>query len=900
MNTLHKFRTLSLGLLSFALVACGGGGGGGGGATNNPPQVNAGANFSVSVGAEVTLAGSATDSDGDTLSYSWSLTGTPAGSSVSLNNSGQLNATFTPDLAGAYTADLMASDGTDQASSSVIVTVTQTGSSNTPPVVNAGSNFTVEVGTVANLSGSASDSDGDALNYTWSFTSTPSGSTANLTTPSELGTAFTPNLTGTYTVSLMVSDGTDQVSNTVTVTAVPANDPYNGGTYNGGTVPPAQVGATVVGLTIEELSGSNQTSVPVTFGQIFAPGEIPTGSLIAVRLADGSQNLLPSQVNKKATHADGSLRHAVITTRLPTLVANSQQGIEIVVVDAVSTAASVQLADLLTTNFTGQVSLTVSGTTYTASIVDLLNTTQSQTWLSGSEVSEWMVTAPFKTAGGTEHPHLTARFNVRAFASFDSVRVDVTVENNWAYVTAPQNFVYDTTVSICGNNVYSKTGLTHYHHARWRKTFWCGNEPAIHVKHDTDYLIDSNAIPNYDRNMVIPESDLASMEVSFTGSKTEPNGIGLASAYMPGTGAHVDIGPIPRWSIRYLLSQDKRAKDAMLGTDNLAGSWSTHYRDKNTGRPILLSDYPYMTVIGNASDTQNPATGQYESFPTCGGDCSTPYEHDLAHQPSFAYMSYLVSGDQYYLEELQFWANYNLLQSNPHYRGFEKGLFKSGQLRGQAWSLRTLGQAAYITPDINTLKGYFVDRLSDNLTYYKDSYIGGVKDNALGVITDGYSVVYNSDRGTATWQEAFFTWSSGYLVELGFTEAQPLLNWKATFPVSLMTDSGFCWIYASSYYLNVRDSSSNAIYSTFAEVYQASISDDLTTCQNSNSAPGQAVGEMVGYASEPTGYPANIQPALAVSTISNQANSLDAWAKFDNRTVKPNYSSFPNFAVIPR
>ena len=36
----------------------------------------------------------------------------------------------------------------------------------------------------------------------------------------------------------------------------------------------------------------------------------------------------------------------------------------------------------------------------------------------------------------------------------------------------------------------------------------------------------------------------------------------------------------------YLLSMDKRAKDVMLGTADLAGSWSSHFRDK---RPTARS-----------------------------------------------------------------------------------------------------------------------------------------------------------------------------------------------------------------------------------------------------------------------------------------------------------------------
>ena len=62
-------------------------------------------------------------------------------------------------------------------------------------------------------------------------------------------------------------------------------------------------------------------------------------------------------------------------------------------------------------------------------------------------------------------------------------------------------------------------------------------------------------------------------------------GVGLANAYMPSTGGREDIGLLPGWAATYLLSMDKRAAEVTLGTGDLAGSWSIHYRDRQTDRP---------------------------------------------------------------------------------------------------------------------------------------------------------------------------------------------------------------------------------------------------------------------------------------------------------------------------
>jgi hypothetical protein len=46
-----------------------------------------------------------------------------------------------------------------------------------------------------------------------------------------------------------------------------------------------------------------------------------------------------------------------------------------------------------------------------------------------------------------------------------------------------------------------------------------------------------------------------------------------------------------------------------------------------------------------------------------------------------------------YLEEAYFWANYCLLDSWPHPRQNERGIL-AGQIRGDAWGLRNLADAA--------------------------------------------------------------------------------------------------------------------------------------------------------------------------------------------------------------
>jgi N-acetylneuraminic acid mutarotase len=117
---------IALGLITIVGSSGGGGGDGADGSTtNNVPVADAGPDQDFSTGSLVTLDGSgSSDADGDTLTYSWSITSAPEGSTAALSDAAIVNPTFTPDVAGEYTIQLVVNDGTeDSDADTVLVTV---------------------------------------------------------------------------------------------------------------------------------------------------------------------------------------------------------------------------------------------------------------------------------------------------------------------------------------------------------------------------------------------------------------------------------------------------------------------------------------------------------------------------------------------------------------------------------------------------------------------------------------------------------------------------------------------------------------------------------------------------------------------------------------------------------
>ncbi len=123
MQYVRPFRGVVLSVLfgvALLFVGCDSGGVNGG---NQPPTVDIAVSSStVDVGTQVVLDGSgSSDPDGGTLSYSWSLN-TPSGSQASLSDASVVQPTFTPDVAGDYTATLEVSDGDATRSASTTIT----------------------------------------------------------------------------------------------------------------------------------------------------------------------------------------------------------------------------------------------------------------------------------------------------------------------------------------------------------------------------------------------------------------------------------------------------------------------------------------------------------------------------------------------------------------------------------------------------------------------------------------------------------------------------------------------------------------------------------------------------------------------------------------------------------
>ncbi len=235
--------------------------------SNDPPIAHAGDDQIVVAGTLVTLDGSGSyDEDPtQTITHAWTQTAGPA---VTLSNASAVSPSFTPTIAGVYTFSLEVTDHLGAVSAADTVTITVT---NDPPIANAGTDQAVLVATQVTLNGSSSsDPDGHTpLTYGWMQTS---GTSVTLTGADTAQPTFTaPSIAGTLTFSLVVTDSLGVVSepDTVTITVT-----------NGEPVAHAGEDQTVLVGTQVTLDGSSSSDpdghTPLTYGWTQTSGTLVT------------------------------------------------------------------------------------------------------------------------------------------------------------------------------------------------------------------------------------------------------------------------------------------------------------------------------------------------------------------------------------------------------------------------------------------------------------------------------------------------------------------------------------------------------------------------------------------------------------------------------------------------
>lgn len=557
--------------------------------------------------------------------------------------------------------------------------------------------------------------------------------------------------------------------------------------------PDCPFAAAVVALLVSSLSAAPLTTVtltpasdqptdmlaPVTFGLVLKAGDVPKEKMIAVYSGGKPVN---AQIDVKRHNDDGSVRFAIISLFQPVgQIPPERTVLEFIATDAKKTSESRMPTEvvkkLLAGDFDAAVTLKFpDGKSATASVRKLLAAAGDKvdTWLTGPIVTEFLLMGHPVDADGQTDPDLNVQFQVRCYEGGKAIRVSVVVENcqdTWA-----GNIGYDVAITLGkdGKVVLNKSGVDHEPLSRWRKVFWYPAPLAeVHVAHDPASLFATRALPNFDLSFTVPEKSLENMAAGWASWRNELMGPGFLARFMGMTGGRDEINFYPVWTVRYLLSMDPRAKEVVLGHGNLAGSWPIHVRNSKTGRIMTIDERPEFWLDGRGKDkpawkpARKPLTGK-----------GMQLQPDGAHVGSFAFVPFLATGDYYYMEEAFFWANHALLSMWSEPRQNAKGIMR-GQVRGDAWTLRNIGDAGFIAPDASPEARYFEEKIHNNLAWLTQQMYGPPERNANGYWGEATHNDHANEMRDAPkpwmlnppWQVDYLIWSVSHLAELGYADA---------------------------------------------------------------------------------------------------------------------------------
>ena len=500
-----------------------------------------------------------------------------------------------------------------------------------------------------------------------------------------------------------------------------------------------------------------------TFGQAAPQGAAPAA------LKVGS---LATQTDVKSRWPDGSIKFAIVTANVPTAG------------NYAITAAAAPGGSFTRVMPTASVTLTIGGTAYVAT---LPASASSDVWMSGALVHE--ARSVVTPAAGTPHAFLRVNFDTRVYADGKG-RVDVSVENVLDK-TGATTVTYDVAIVVNGQSVFTKTAVQHYYLTRWRKTFAIAGTTLSAITPDLAPFNATRILP--------PFLGIVANQVSTPGGANfDILKSGALDSNMPAHGGRAELAPYPDWTARYLVHKNQTQRSYVLANGDLSGSWPIHVREAEgsaksglgTERLVSLDQRPTLwfdrRAQGNGVDyIKGTPMPMVEYGTITPGPGQSPLIPDNAHQPSIAYVPYLMTGDRYYAEEMAFWANYGMIRT---YDGDgvrnSAGILAYNEVRGIAWALRNLVEGAALYPDASPVKAYLVSKATSNLQWLDDFA------NAQDPARNPFKILWIGKRPDGNefismWEQNYLAYAIDRGLKLGFTAGQAHRDAIAKFQVKL-------------------------------------------------------------------------------------------------------------------
>jgi peptidoglycan hydrolase-like protein with peptidoglycan-binding domain len=319
------------------------------------------------------------------------------------------------------------------------------------------------------------------------------------------------------------------------------------------------------------------------------------------------------------------------------------------------------------------------------------------------------------------------------------------------------------------------------------------------------------------------------------------------------------------------------------------------------------------------------------------------WQPDGAHQNAAFSVPYALTGDYFYLEEMQFWAAWSAALSNgasPDNCWWGRGPTGSyGTLRGgpeprsDGWLLRNRAEVAFMSPDNSPEKNYFSTLMDDTIATWEGErnitntpYAGTAAYNhGVNACLNGNSVGRWQGYGLSPlnfwqvdttsvdarfldttktsgvespWMLNFLVYGLGRAKELGFG-ADRLLAWlgKNTIAQANPNTPGWDPYLAAAYRVGTIDKINNRWFQSWAEVKNAFLPQFKPPIGPNPSTYQQYFETHLSDPNHGYGYIA----MGATSFLANEPGGADAWNWLKNQMLGDSLlSQNPQWAILPR
>lgn len=694
-------------------------------------------------------------------------------------------------------------------------------------------------------------------------------------------------------------------------------------------------------ITITEVDGVNLTNHCMQIGRPFIEGEIADYPQV---LVNGTPIL--TQANVKTRWPDGSVKHAILNFIIPSIPNHSTTTLTFQNQTNGHHTGSLSQAEMLAPafNFDAVINLTnANNQTISASARQMLQNGDYRPWLTG-EVATSIVLVDHSAnrlydMGYDNYRSFRPIFHAIFWHALN--KVEVRYIGEIANTEVLQDMHYDVEL-LGGNNtpltLYTQNDIVHHILSRWTKKFWIdgSQNPKLNVNHNLSYLSATTLLPNYNTSLVVPESIIATRYNEWLSKDRNLFDAGFWQKYMPSTGGRAEIGIYCRWTVRWLFTGDWRDYEIAFTSADLAAAWPYHFREGRTDR---FFDFNQTTnAVGQIVTLPARPTlwaGKFENVPTQVNQADKVIPVGTAmppetwnnghgwvvenpHQPAPHYPQYLLTGDYWYLEEMQFLAAYGAMNSNHQYRGipYEPWAGLSDQIRGEAWAFRARVEAAIASPDGSLEKAYLTEITNHAIAFFegRQNLMGtthsngtlwtyardhrseghGLDPNPLHYWYDTYSTTNDCSVGpitkevTSPWMANFMMYALGRAEELGF-EITTLRRWAMVHLVGQLTHLDYNPYLSAVYREPFIERSTCMYFQTWLDVYNGFCPEVIN---NSMTQFTNTVDDLEhGYA--------NIARAAA-SFGTDIPNGVAAWDWISNAANPPHIAENPKWVLLPR